>query len=112
MYQLDLEMLMLAKRLRTSRAIRSESDQRHEFESDASRATFCAAVRRMHDKTQVFPLTTGDYVHTRLTHSQEVQQIALSLGVSFCRSDEFREMYKEKAHEYETQICTILGTAG
>lgn len=112
MYPLDLEKLIPAKRLRTSRAVRSKSDHRHEFESDASRATFCAAVRRMHDKTQVFPLTTGDYVHTRLTHSQEVQQIAQSLGVSFCRSDEFREVYKDNAHKYETQICTILGTAG
>lgn len=98
MYPLDLEKLIPAKRLRTSRAVRSKSDHRHEFESDASRATFCAAVRRMHDKTQVFPLTTGDYVHTRLTHSQEVQQIAQSLGVSFCRSDEFREVYKDNAH--------------
>lgn len=112
MYQLDLEKLICAKRLRPSKAIRSGSDQRNEFESDASRATFCAAVRRMHDKTQVFPLTTGDYVHTRLTHSQEVQQIAHSLGVCFCRSDEFLKMYKDKAHEYETKICTILATAG
>ncbi len=30
------------------------------------------ALRRMHDETQVFPLTSDDNIHSRLTHSNEV----------------------------------------
>jgi dGTPase len=34
----------------------------------------------MQDKTQVFPLSSSDYVRTRLTHSMEVASVAKSLG--------------------------------
>ena len=112
MYKLDLENLLKPIRLRVSRASRGELDLRSEFESDASRVVFCAASRRMHDKTQVYPLTSGDYVHTRLTHSQEVQKIAESLGVSLCRNKEFHKLYGERAYEYEREICSMLSTAG
>ena len=32
------------------------------------------------DKTQVIPLSSTDFVHTRLTHSLEVSVVARSLG--------------------------------
>ena len=66
----------------------------------------------MHDKTQVFPLTNGDYVHTRLTHSLEVMNLAVSLGSSLCRNADFVAAYgKEKALLLEQQICAVLKTA-
>lgn len=66
----------------------------------------------MHDKAQVMPLTTGDSVHTRLTHSIEVMSIAYSLGINLCRDKEFIELYgTEKAMEYERLIPMILKTA-
>ena len=89
-----------------------DPDMRNEFDSDFGRVIFSTAARRMHDKTQVFPLTSGDYVHTRLTHSLEVMNIAVSLGSSMCRNKEFRETYGEKeAYELEQEICAILKTA-
>ncbi|MCC5453138.1 dGTPase [Rheinheimera sp. UJ51] len=49
-------------------------DFNEEMESDRGRAINSAAVRRLQQKTQVFPLETNAAVRSRLTHSLEVQQ--------------------------------------
>ncbi len=54
--------------------------QRTVFQQDFDRIVFCAAFRRLQDKTQVFPLARSDYVRTRLTHSLEVSSVARSMG--------------------------------
>jgi dGTPase len=46
-----------------------------EMESDRGRAINSAAVRRLQQKTQVFPLEVNAAVRSRLTHSLEVQQV-------------------------------------
>lgn len=46
-----------------------------EMESDRGRSINSAAVRRLQQKTQVFPLETNAAVRSRLTHSLEVQQV-------------------------------------
>lgn len=56
-------------------------DIRNAFESDYGRVIFSPAIRRMHDKTQVFPLSDDDNIHTRLTHSQEVMSIGYTFGL-------------------------------
>lgn len=50
-------------------------DFNNEMESDRGRAINSAAVRRLQQKTQVFPLETNAAVRSRLTHSLEVQQV-------------------------------------
>ncbi|RKS87031.1 dGTPase [Orbus hercynius] len=45
------------------------------FESDRGRILNSAAIRRLQQKTQVFPLERNSVVRTRLTHSLEVQQV-------------------------------------
>jgi len=73
------------KRLLSSKRVLPRSakpDIRTEFESDLSRIVFSPPVRRMHDKTQVFPLSTDDNIHTRLTHSLEVFCLGDSLAKS------------------------------
>jgi len=59
---------------------KSEPDSRSEFERDYGRAVFCTPVRRLQDKTQVFPLEEHDAVRTRLTHSLEVSSVARNIG--------------------------------
>lgn len=59
--------------------------QRSPFERDWDRVLFSTAFRRMHDKTQVFPLPDNDVVHSRLTHSLEVASIGRSLGKAIGR---------------------------
>ena len=58
------------------------SEHRTEIERDHDRVLFCTAVRRLADKTQVFPLERNDSVRNRLTHSHEVSNLARSLGVA------------------------------
>ncbi len=54
-------------------------------ERDYDRLLFSAPVRRMADKTQVFPLDKNDSVRTRLTHSHEVSNLARSIGLHVLR---------------------------
>lgn len=86
-------------------------DKRNQFESDLGRVIFCPAIRRMHDKTQVIPLTSGDTILTRLTHSMQVMNVAESLAHCYTRSDDFIKMYGDKAHEFDASISAILRTA-
>lgn len=82
--------LLNAERLRPSQR-EHNGDPRTEFESDYGRVIFSPAIRRMHDKTQVFPLTTDDNIHSRLTHSMEVMSIGYSLGLQLAESIKFKK---------------------
>jgi dGTPase len=53
---------------------------RTETERDYDRILFSTPVRRLADKTQVFPMEINDSVRTRLTHSHEVSNLARSIG--------------------------------
>ena len=77
--KLNWENLLSTKRLNGSSG--ATKDIRNAFESDYGRTIFSPAIRRMHDKTQVFPLSDDDNIHTRLTHSQEVMSIGYTFGV-------------------------------
>lgn len=60
---------------------RSESDDpRSDFQHDYDRLLFSTPVRRLADKTQVWPMDENDGVRTRLTHSHEVANLARSIG--------------------------------
>jgi dGTPase len=71
----------------STRAGRSEHPytDRTEFEDDLSRVVFSTPVRRLQDKTHVFPLEAHDSVRTRLTHSLEVSSVARDLSQAACR---------------------------
>ena len=90
---MDWNKLINDSRLRQSRRTK---DVRNEYESDLGRIIFSPAIRRMHDKTQVFPLETDDNIHTRLTHSLEVQSIAYSIGLRLCEDDKFSSKFNEE----------------
>lgn len=110
---MDWKRYMSPKRSRrTASQIGSKEDFRTAFDSDFGRVVFCSAMRRMHDKTQVFPLTSGDKVHTRLTHSLEVMSIAKSLAIDLCQNDKFVDQYgKEFSCDLERQIISVLTTS-
>ncbi|MBC3765591.1 dGTPase [Neptunicella marina] len=57
-----------------------------EYESDRGRIINSAAVRRLQQKTQVFPLERNAAVRSRLTHSLEVQQVGRFLVQTIFRS--------------------------
>ena len=51
-----------------------------QLESDRGRIINSAAVRRLQQKTQVFPLERNAAVRSRLTHSLEVAQLGRSIA--------------------------------
>ncbi|MBG5919280.1 dGTPase [Providencia stuartii] len=53
----------------------NEDAVNRQFESDRGRIINSAAIRRLQQKTQVFPLEQNAAVRSRLTHSLEVQQV-------------------------------------
>ncbi len=79
-HKLSWEKLLSSQRLKGPSI---SKDIRNAFESDYGRVIFSPAIRRMHDKTQVFPLSDDDNIHTRLTHSQEVMSIGYTFGLKF-----------------------------
>ena len=52
--------------------VEDEYDIIRQFESDRGRIVNSAAIRRLQQKTQVFPLERNAAVRSRLTHSMEV----------------------------------------
>ncbi len=50
------------------------------WQIDYDRIVFSSAFRRLQDKTQVHPLSSSDYIRTRLTHTLEVSSVARTLG--------------------------------
>ncbi|EKT54207.1 dGTPase [Providencia sneebia] len=56
-------------------SIENEDAVNRQFESDRGRIINSAAIRRLQQKTQVFPLEKNAAVRSRLTHSLEVQQV-------------------------------------
>jgi dGTPase len=86
---------------------------RTEFEDDLGRVVFSAPVRRLQDKTHVFPLEAHDSVRTRLTHSLEVSNVARDLSQAACRrlADRIPPAY---AHAVSTiaAACALLHDVG
>ncbi|MBJ7536253.1 dGTPase [Marinomonas transparens] len=65
------------------------------FESDRGRIINSAAIRRLQQKTQVFPLERNAAVRSRLTHSMEVQQVGRYISQQI-----FKKIGKQKIEEY------------
>jgi dGTPase len=63
------------RRFRSPQGEKSEHEIQRIFESDRGRIINSPAIRRLQQKTQVFPLERNAAVRTRLTHSMEVQQV-------------------------------------
>ena len=92
-------------------ALSGHTDNRNPFESDFGRVIFSSACRRLHDKTQVFPLTTDDNIHSRLTHSLEVMNIGLSFGIYLSGNEKFKKAIGITSEDVLRKISPILKTA-
>lgn len=95
--------------LSSYRTRKSETDYRREFgdlkfdprmpiESDYGRLVFSSAFRRLHDKTQVFPLTNNDNTHSRLTHSLEVASVGKSFALNIVKDEELCKAFGAEAN--------------
>lgn len=114
LYPINWNQYLSDKRWRAENVIDPVKDLRNPFEVDFGKVVFCPALRRMHDKTQVIPLSSGDCTLTRLTHSMHVMNIAESLACNYIGSESFLGLYKDnkEAAYYDAQcIRAILKTA-
>jgi len=104
-----------ARLISTTRAVPSDypAGDRTEFEDDLGRVVFSTPVRRLQDKTHVFPLEPHDSVRTRLTHSLEVSSVARDLSQAACRrlADRIPQQY---SHAIPTiaAACALLHDVG
>ncbi len=91
---LDWEKLLSSNRRKNPEKKLEQTDvaktDRTEIERDYDRIVFSAPVRRLSNKTQVFPLDDNDSIRTRLTHSHEVSNLARGAGVSLCCNGFFK----------------------
>lgn len=83
-------------------------EARTEFEKDYDRILFSTPLRRLADKTQVFPLEINDSVRTRLTHSIEVSNLARSIGLNLAFNG---KTFSETTSNFRN-IPAILGATG
>lgn len=96
-----------ARQRSAARDPKGGSDHRTPFERDYDRILFSTPVRRLADKTQVFPLEKHDSVRTRLTHSHEVSNLARSIGTRLVREGIF-----DGVDGAATAVPSVLAAAG
>ncbi len=78
-----------SRKIRATRPYQNKPEQAADlsvFESDRGRIINSAAVRRLQQKTQVFPLERNAAVRSRLTHSLEVQQVGRYISQLICQA--------------------------
>lgn len=78
--KMEWNKLLTADRLGARGEGHEVNPDRSDFQRDFDRIVFSSAFRRLHGKTQVFPLPENDIIHTRLTHSLEAASVGRSLG--------------------------------
>jgi dGTPase len=106
--------LLSSKRRKPSKAIGQQPSAngkvefRTEHERDFDRILFSTPVRRLADKTQVFPLERNDSVRNRLTHSHEVSNLCRSMGTRLAFAD--RRFSGDPANA--RSIPSVLAAAG
>ena len=107
-----LENYLRPVRFRESEVIPDTTDGRTPFDSDFARVALSAPIRRLQDKTQVFPLPEYDFVRSRLTHSLEVLCIARGLGLGVEKVLSANGLFEiGKIDHYHHAITSILETA-
>ncbi len=85
-----------------------QDESRTEIERDYDRILFSTPVRRLADKTQVFPLDKNDSVRTRLTHSHEVSNLARSIGTTLV----FKHDISQGLPEAQRNVPALLAAIG
>jgi len=68
------------------------------FQRDRDRVIHCSAYRRLGNKTQVFISFEGEHYRTRLTHTEEATQIAVSVARALAANVDLTEAIS-RAHD-------------
>jgi len=90
---------------------RQDGDKRNQFETDFDRILFSAPIRRLADKTQVFPQEIDDSVRNRLTHSHEVSNLCRSMVLQISRKCDDNPFGENADLSKVIPIITAIGLA-
>lgn len=82
------------------------------FDMDYQRIIPSSSLRRLQDKTQVFPLQENDFTRTRLTHSLEVSSIGRSIGAQVAQLLIDKEKVSSEEQILVKQLPSLLATCG
>ena len=100
------------RRFRSPEGVKNEHEILRIFESDRGRIINSPAIRRLQQKTQVFPLERNASVRTRLTHSMEVQQVGRYIAKEILsRLKEQQSLEKYGLHELTGPFESIVEMA-
>lgn len=104
----DWQKLLNENRRRKSKSKQNTDEVRTAFERDYDRILFSTPVRRLADKTQLFPLEKNDSVRTRLTHSHEVANLARGIGTYLA----FDHKLADSTSNSQRNLPVLLATIG
>ncbi|MBO1520356.1 dGTPase [Oceanisphaera pacifica] len=96
----DYQHFIVSDRLSTPNKIETELSA---IEVDRNRIVQCSPVRRLQQKTQVFPLDVKASVRSRLTHSLEVKEIGRQLALMV-----LTELREEQGFDVDQQAFVSL----
>lgn len=114
-FEEKLVAMLNPERFRKTTMTDADFESRNPFDNDYYRVITSANVRRLQDKTQVFPQEKSDFVRRRLTHSMEVAAIGRTLGLMVEEKLVERKLVNKIGPyltQYSRSIATILETAG
>ncbi len=97
----DAELAAYALRAAGSRGrhyAEPDDSYRTAFQRDRDRVIHCSAYRRLGNKTQVFISFEGEHYRTRLTHTEEATQIAVSVARALAANVDLTEAIS-RAHD-------------
>jgi len=97
----DAELAAYALRAADSRGrhyAEPDDPYRTAFQRDRDRVIHCSAYRRLGNKTQVFISFEGEHYRTRLTHTEEATQIAVSVARALAANVDLTEAIS-RAHD-------------
>ncbi len=84
------------------------------LEQDYREIVSSVSFRHLQDKAQVYQLSKGDFVRTRLTHSLESSTIAKQLGIMMIYNSKWNscDAFKDMSVEHARTVPTVLACAG
>ncbi len=108
---IDFSKKLTSHRLHNTRNRESVKSILFDFESDRGRIINSAAVRRLQQKTQVFPLERNAAVRSRLTHSLEVQQVGRFIVQSIFNKLDSAKQAEYNLAEFERHLESVVEMA-
>jgi len=103
----DWGKLLNGDRRKPSESEKSAKETRTPFERDFDRILFSTPLRRLADKTQVFPLEKHASVRSRLTHSLEVSNLARSIGIDLAFNKKLADSVKDSLRNVPAMLAAI-----